>query len=223
MVKRYQRPALPYLFSFSPDLYENCQIGLTLLGPAIHQIPLMAAAVARVAGLDGLPQLSAVDSQGRGIKISFEDRAGMTDRLPVLSLADLLENRMFRYAQTAQVQLETITPLRLLHDGFELTRMEPGILLCALLRRVSSLIAYYGTGQSADYFRFLAGFADALELVQSRPFPAGSHLPRMRGVHGSFLIKGDFSAIGTILELGNLLHVGKGSAYGQGDFMVNPK
>lgn len=219
IVRQYQRPALPYIFSFLHDLNLNNRIALTLLGPAIHHIPCMISAVAQLADLDRLPQFHAVDSQGRSHEIS----EGMTDRLPVLSLADLLENHLFRYADCTKIRLDTITPMRLVHDGFELNRMEPGVLLCAMLRRVSSLVAYYGSGQSADYFRYLSGFADSLELLRFNLSQAVSYLPRMRGVHGSFLIKGDFSSIGPILELGSLLHIGKGGAYGQGDFRIEPK
>jgi len=105
-------------------------------------------------------------------------------------------------------------------DGRELNRFDPVFFIRSLLRRLSSLAAYYGEGVDTDHFRYLAGLAGEVRLL--RQAVVRDTVAQGRGISGSYELQGPFAELGPLLCLGGLVHLGKGVSYGQGAFDVTP-
>lgn len=217
LVRRHQRPGLPYMFSFPTELYVESAFSLTLLGPAIQCIPSIITAIGALGETD--PVVSAVDICGaRTLGSSLPALAELT----ILSAADQLENANFRYHGAKGLVLEVWSPVRLMQDGFEQGRLDPRLFIKAVIRRVSALAAYYGTAGDPEMFRGVASVAEQVRLSDFRPISVPKHLSRLRGVKGICRLEGDFDLMGPLLELGSSFNLGKGASYGQGAFEISP-
>lgn len=212
LVRRYQKPALPFVFAPSPT--SEPALRLTLAGPACDALPLFADTLAAVAGVQVRSGLHAFDYQEQLIPLQFQ-ADGQCSNLPLLSLAELFEQHHSRFVGCRSVEIVFQTPLRLRHNGRELHQIQPAVMIRGLLRRLSSLTAYYGVAGDTDRFTTLAARADEVRLVTREPAVACQ-----RGVYGRYQLKGPFEEFGPYLALGNLVHLGKGAAYGQGSFTV---
>lgn len=211
LVRRHQKPSLPFIFSLPCDGQLEC----LLLGPAIAELPRVLSTVATRAGLAQITTFGAYDYQGVLIELQADGEA----ELPVLSLAALLDLATPRYADCQRLRVTLLTPLRLVSDGRELSRFVVERFVRGVLRRISALMAYYGTAAAPEQFVRLAALADSLRLLAARPLPAPKG---QRGLLGSFDLQGAGDELGPLLELGGLLHVGKGASYGLGAFRVSP-
>jgi len=211
LVRRHQKPSLPFVFSLPDDGQMEC----LLLGPAIAELRRVLSALAARAGLAQLTSFSAYDYQGALIELKDDGKA----ELPVLSLAALLDLTSPRYADCQRLRVTLLTPLRLVSDGRELSRFIGERFARGVLRRISALMAYYGTAAAPEQFVRLAALAGALRLIAARPLQAPQG---QRGLLGSFDLQGSCNELGPMLELGGLLHVGKGASYGMGAFRVSP-
>lgn len=211
LVRRHQKPSLPFVFSLPHDGQLEC----LLLGPAVAELPRVLSTLAARAGLARLASFGAYDYQGALIELKTDGEA----ELPVLSLAALLDLATPRYADCQRLRVTLVTPLRLVTDGRELSRFVAERFVRGVLRRISALMAYYGTAAAPEQFIRLAGLAGTLRLLEARPLAAPNG---QRGLLGSFDLQGNCNELGPMLELGELLHVGKGASYGMGAFRVSP-
>lgn len=211
LVRRHQKPGLPFVFSRPQHGMMEC----LLLGPAIAELPRILATVAELAAITRFQFFQAYDYQGQTVELSADGG----DILPVLSLAELLDMATPRYAACQQVRVTLQTPLRLVADGRELVRFEPFKFVRGVLRRVSSLVAYYGTGSDPEMFIRLADLAGRLRMTEVKLLPV---CRGQRGVSGSFTLQGPADELGPLLEVAGLLHLGKGAAFGLGAFRVGP-
>lgn len=211
LVRRHQKPSLPFVFSLPHDGQLEC----LLLGPAVAELPRVLSTVAARAGLARLASFGAYDYQGALVELKTNGEA----ELPVLSLAALLDLATPRYADCQRLRVTLVTPLRLVTDGRELSRFVTERFVRGVLRRISALMAYYGSAAAPEQFIRLAGLAGTLRLLEARPLAAPNG---QRGLLGSFDLQGNCNELGPMLELGELLHVGKGASYGMGAFRVSP-
>lgn len=211
LVRRHQKPSLPFVFS----LHRDGQLECLLLGPAIAELTRILSTVAARADLPQLTSFGAYDYQGTVVELKTDGG----DELPVLSLAALLDMATPRYATCQGLRVTLVTPLRMVSDGRELSRFVVERFVRGVVRRMSALIAYYGTAAAPEQFIRLASLAGTLRLAVARPAQAPKG---QRGLLGSFDLQGSCNELGPILELGGLLHVGKGASYGLGAFQVSP-
>jgi len=217
LVRIYQRPGVPFVLG-PPQQTESGQLelSLVLLGPAIHQVALFVQAVEQSLGAVGLHQVSVCDYQNlRRILPDLSSRS-LAD-IPVLSAATVFDLATPRFASCRQILITITSPLRMMHQGRELNRFEPALFVKAVLRRISSLMAYYGTNADPDLFRRYAQSAERFRLLSQNVQQQGR-----RGVSGRFVLEGPCNELGPLLSLGGLLHLGKGAAYGNGAFTVSP-
>ncbi len=215
LVRRYQKPALPFVFAPSPT--SEPVLRLTLAGPACDALPLFADTLAAMTGEQVRFGLHAFDYQEQLKPLQFQ-ADGQCDNLPLLSLAELYEQYRSSFVGCRSVELAFQTPLRLRHNGHELQYLQPAVLIRSLLRRLSSLAAYYGAAGDSDQISILAGRADAVQL--QRKTDHGEMKSNRRGICGRYQLNGPFEEFGPYLALGSLVHLGKGAAYGQGIFTV---
>jgi len=187
---------------------------LTLAGPACDALPLFADALAAVAGEQVYSGMQAFDYQEQLLQLQFQ-ADGQCSNLPLLSLAELYELQRRRFIGCRSIEIVFQTPLRLRHHGCELQHLQPAVFIRGLLRRLSSLAAYYGIAGDSDHYSALAARADQVRLVTYQQVAA-----HQRGVCGKFQLQGPFEEFGPYLALGRFVHLGKGAAYGQGSFTV---
>lgn len=211
LVRRHQKPGLPFVFSVPQHDVMDC----LLLGPAIPELSRILTAVAEIAELPEIRCFSACDYQGNAMRLGADGG----DALPVLSLAELLDMATPRYAGCRELQVTLQTPLRLTAAGRELTRFEPVRFARGVVRRLTSLAAYYGNAGIPERFAWLAEGAAAIRVTDARPLsaPVGQ-----RGVLGRFILAGVANELGPLLELGGWLHLGKHASFGAGAFRVTP-
>lgn len=213
LVRRHQKPGLPFVFSLPADGQLDC----LLTGPAIAELPLFLSTVAHLSGSPPICSFSALDYQGQPVALTADGG----DELPVLSLAELLDMATPCYASCQRLRITLQSPLRLMAEGRELNRFEPIRLVRSVLRRVSSLAAYYGMPGEPENVVRLSGFAGRLRASEVQSFRSSPDRGS-RGVLGSCILQGPVDELGPWLQLGGLLHVGKAASYGQGAFQVTP-
>ncbi len=226
-VRRYQKPPLPFVFDlpFLPAGYRGgVTIGLTLVGSAINHLPAYLCAL-RSMFLDQafsacfparLDVIAAVD--GTGARSLLWRAGGEPDlaSVPLIAASQLTDREP---PIGGRLQLEMVTPLRLVQDGRPCR--EPGFSLLArsLMRRVSALAYYYGGEELEMDFRWLAERSAAVETVVStlswHQWGGG-----IQGAVGRVLFCGELADFLPLLLLGERLHVGKGASYGLGCYSI---
>ncbi|MDD2500558.1 MAG: CRISPR system precrRNA processing endoribonuclease RAMP protein Cas6 [Geobacter sp.] len=218
LVRRYQKPGLPFVFYAGSGVDGlDGSLGFNLLGTACGHLPLFLKALNQFTAQDACIRLTASDYQNVAVELNHV-YPEMADNLPVLAAADLLTLYSHRFSCCKKVRLDLLSPLRLARDGHELTRFEPHYFIRSLFRRISSLAVYYGGGVDQKLFRHLAQRATSVSLV--RQLPSKTVGSCLRGVTGSFELAGPFDELGPFLALGEQVHLGKGAAFGMGSFVV---
>lgn len=218
LVRRHQRPSLPFVF----EAYDTAAtaLGLTLLGPACQELPLFLKTVSQLLDHRGGWQVRALDYQGTAFTLDPTKAQGL-DSVPVLSAQELLQQYQQEFIGCSKVSLELCSPLRLMQQGRELNRFLPDQFVRMLLRRLSSLAAYYGTTADLQLFRTLSELASQVRLISSCQAEQASRPATPRGILGNFSLSGPFHDLGPYLALGSLVHVGKGASYGLGSYSIS--
>lgn len=227
-VRRYQKPPLPFVFSFPAAAArqgETVPVGLVLVGQAANHLPAYLTALRQ---LFLLPELrrrvrgtlcSVVSSDLAGTCHELLSADGRTtlDRVLLLSAADLTAPA----TGGQDFILNLRTPLRLLRDGRPLRQLAAPALMGALFRRISALAYYYGEITLPHDFKSLALLSQELLLTagscQWTDWGSG-----VQGLLGRFTLGGDLDDFLPFLLLGELLHVGKGASYGMGEYSLGP-
>jgi len=122
-----------------------------------------------------------------------------------------------------------LTPTRLKHNGKMSRQPDFHVLIRALLRRISSLYYFHcGERWNADY-RGIVEQARAVQTAEAavvwRKWERYSGKQRRRiqmgGLVGSLRYTGALRQFQTLLLLGTIIHVGKGSVFGNGKFRLS--
>lgn len=138
------------------------------------------------------------------------------------------------FAAPADVHLHLQTPLRLQHKGKVLgaAAVTPVILLRQLIRRISIYWQMQRDeaipGETIGYLNQLADSVDTdekrLSFKQWVRFSARQQqLMQMDGVVGHWLLRDVSPQMQQLLWLGQYLHVGKGTAFGLGGYVISPE
>lgn len=216
VAKRHQKPAPPFRFSLAPS---DTSLSLVVLQPALPYLSILLEAIAYCAGV---PLASLCVSAYSSSQLSYTVNPlapALDNELPLDSLADQMLLIEQRFVGTTSVSLSLQSGLRLMHTGRELSRLEPGLLLTASLRRISSLCAYYGTSGDLDVIRSLALAADECRLVSSvGPYRMNGR----RGLLGHYQLLVPNEVLIPWISLAGFFQIGKGSSYGFGGFSVDP-
>lgn len=214
LLRRHQKPGLPFVFNL-PEHGDNgiSRIALMLMGPSIPSIRLFTDVVEAHSGGGAIISLHAIDYQGTITEIGRDGG----DSMPVLSALDILDLETPLSIGCRTVFLRITTPLRISSGGREMSRLDPTVFIRAMLRRISSLAAYYGAPAEPDCMRMLAA---ASEEINCRRTSAVEAPTGRRGLTGLYELKGNLEDIAPYLMLGSMLHLGKGASYGMGSFDV---
>jgi len=221
LVRRHQKPSLPYVFQAIHDAGEDSfKLGVVLLGPATTQVPLFLKALDQLVGQPCCRSLVSFDYQHYPGILQVKNHE-IEGNLPVLAVNDLIALYRHHFSSCCRIRLDLKSSLRLVRDGRELHRFEPVFFIRSLLRRLSAMAAYYGGGVDHEFFRYLAKLSEEVHLSKILPDQDVFH-KTAREITGSYEISGPFEELGPLLVVGGMLHVGKGAAYGKGAFEVTP-
>jgi len=223
-VKRFQKPALPFIFTFpSPHDLDGSQAetecSLVVMGQAIACIDML---------LDGFRdillsfdaevlRIGSQDYQGNVHLLDEGIRHNRPENMIVLSSNDLVDNFVM---PNSDLQIRLLSPLRLFEDGHFVGRFDFSRFARSLLRRVSSMAYYYGAYEFTCDYKELSRQADAVVCVDENFTLVANKDLRIKGImgHGSF--QGDLCGLLPFLIVGEYVHVGKGSTFGMGAYEV---
>ncbi|MBI2353960.1 MAG: CRISPR system precrRNA processing endoribonuclease RAMP protein Cas6 [Deltaproteobacteria bacterium] len=230
IVRRHQKPGVPFAFRLplptAAVKSDRCEAGLVLVGPAVELAPLFCRALDRLLADGGggtrIELVCSQDYQGRSNPLAPDGRGWDCAGLVVMSAAAV---RLLGqcYAERLRITLET--PLKLVNSGRELRVFDPSLFCRTVIRRVSSLAAYYGEEGEGEEFRRLAEQARGVRLIAGNfvcGAPSGLSA-RYGGMSGHGLLGGGVGELAELLRLGMLFNLGKGAAFGLGRYRVEPE
>lgn len=209
---------------FGPD--DRLEFGLVLIGRANRRREELEAAFRDLAHAGLGPRRVPCDVVA--VEPAANDGTPQPDGSPAprLRAADLL--RAGDPARTAVI-LRFTTPLELRDAGAPVARPDFGALIRRLRDRAAALAAFFGDAPLDLDFRGLGDRADSVRLAADQTRRV--HVPRVSGrtgrhhdlggLVGEARYEGD--AIGPLmplLRLGELIHVGRHAAFGNGQFRV---
>jgi CRISPR-associated endoribonuclease Cas6 len=215
---------------------ERLNFGLTLIGHGMNLFPYFLA-VFRELGWAGLGR-----TRGRYELLTIDAVSPYDGRVEDVYRADQQQIRITNLAlnseaMTAQaaelptnrVTLEFLTPTRLKHKGRQVFEGPPfQALIKALLGRTSSL-SYFHCGQRLETdFRGLIDQAASVKMVAaeshwedwSRVSGRQKERINMGGLVGRVTYEGELEPFLPLLALGELIHVGKGTVFGNGQYRI---
>ena len=225
-------PPLDWREAFEPG--ERLDFHVTLIGRGIAYLPYFVlvfqqlgnAGLGRTRGRFRLEKATALGAREEETIFDVED--GMVRNCD-LSLGPTEWERLAAALPADRLTLAFLTPVRLKHRGRWVRSGPPfAALVKALLGRVSSL-SYFHCGQrfEAD-FRGLIHRAAEVRIADcethwqdwSRFSGRQKQRIEMGGLVGRVTYEGDLRAYLPLLALGELVHVGKGTVFGNGKYEV---
>lgn len=221
-LKRHQKPSLPFVFDLpllppAANKGDTFVIALTLFGTAINHVHHYVEAVRQMfAGpvscgtvRGSVERLESLDGHENPIPLSLDDPTG---NMVIVTHGDVA----FPLKGTDRLVLHT--PMQLLRDGRALRSLDPSHFLMSIVRRLSSMVYYYGGYEMEVDYSLLAqasreaGVAgDSFAWVE---WGGG----KIAGLVGEATLTGVAEDFRPFLALGSLMHLGKGAAFGMGRF-----
>lgn len=226
------QPPLDPRETFEPG--DSLEFHVVLIGRGIAYLPYFVlvfqqlgdAGLGRTRGNFVLQQVTAL---GLGDDRPIFDAADGTLYDCDLSAGPADLNALAATLPTDRLTIDFVTPTRLKHHGRWMHEGPPfHVLVRRLLDRVSSL-SYFHCGQRWEIdFRGWIDRAEQVELVDagtgwvdwSRYSGRQNQRVRMGGLVGPATYAGDLAPFRPLLALGELIHVGKGTVFGNGWFRV---
>lgn len=232
---------VPRPYAVQPPLASQTQyapgdvlvFGLTLAGSARTYLPHVIHA------FTALGQMGLGLGRGRATLTRVESIDPLSGAALPLLAGDVLHNQVLTTSGgqilTAAALLSTkltlhfLTPMRLKYEGRFAETPECHILVRATLRRVSQLCAHFGEAAWSLPFGQVIAEAQQVRLrVCHTQWVEWSRLSGSTGQHmnlggfvGSATYEGVSPAVGAVLLLGSLVHIGKASVFGHGAYTVH--
>jgi hypothetical protein len=209
---------------------EDRELELVLVGRACDLFPHVLVAVGRMASgglgsqrvpfrLVGIEQLDQHDDRAR--RPIFDEQR---------QIDEIVQETVRSTAVDDTLELELLTPAQIVSDGQVLDHFELRPFVRALLRRMSSLSAFHcGASLDVDY-RGLIDRAGTVRVskaeLRSDSFDRYSARQKRRvphrGLLGRVTLEGKhLDELAPLLALGEVLHVGKGTAMGMGRYRLD--
>lgn len=238
--------AVPLPFVIEPPLDERREyhpgdrldFGLVLVGKAINYLPYFILAfqelgrngIGKPRGRYSLQRITAIhpwDGRKNLVYDGVDVRVGEPD----LSLTSQEIVQQVTGLPTDHLTLEFLSPAQLKHQGKFATEPKFHIIVRTLLRRLSSLSYFHCDQQWETDYPGLIAAAEEVALVQSDVRWAdwerfsGRQKKRlnMGGIVGSLTYKGALKDFLPLILLGELIHTGKATVFGNGKYRLVTK
>lgn len=234
-------PAAPHPFVFLPPLEEKTLyrpgealcFDLTLVGKGSDFLPYFIYTFERLGERRGLGKgrgRFAVESvtwtSPDGEEFVIYDGSSKTLRNTFRSLT--VQDLPIRTLSLPLCTLHFVTPTRLMYAETLTNTVDFHVLIRALLRRVSNL-SYFHCGADLDLdFRGLIAAAEQIKTLSSdlrwhdweRYSARQDTRMTLGGVLGQVTYRGDWHPFLPLLRLGEAVHVGKGTSFGLGKYVM---
>ena len=237
--KRFKKPAPGFVLAPDPALQglfqptDNITLPILFLGPAVRKISefsLLLESLGQIGLFHGNGQfrLAAIESvAGDGLR-SMLWRKGepLVDLLPPVS--DLQWWLELQPLLGSIIELEVFSPMRLLHQGKPLFQADFSSVFPFLLRRVTAMLAWYGGIEPVEDPVGMVALATQVEVLSGqfkwadwRRLKGDSHQQDLGGLLGKIRLAGpELMEIAWLLQLGSLFQVGRGAAFGAGQYRL---
>lgn len=237
--KQFKKPAPAFVLTPDPAMQgpyapqKRIVLPLLLLGSAIDRFSSVVPLFEQL-GQQGLFHgagqfaLVAIESEdASGLRTLLWEIGQSTTDLQ-LQISDLHWWLQRQDMTGSEIELEFISPMRLLRRGRPLFKTDFAELFPFLLRRVTAMLACHaGSEPIGDPLNLIAQ-ANQLETIANRLYwsdwrrldgEAGAQ--DLGGLLGSIRVAGPaLTELAWLLQLGRMLHVGKGAAYGAGQYRL---
>lgn len=226
VVRRHQKPPLPFAFKISQIEHSSSSIELSLVtvGSAINHLSVFNRAVRQlITAISGqYPDMATCISgvyclDYQSVRHKLGDSFSGEQGLVVLSSQEIMKNTV----EAEKIRLVLKSPLRLLAAGSMLRSMDFSAFLRSQLRRCSSLFAYYGDGELEIDFSGLATAVGQVKCINDGihySLPAWSRHSSQAGLLGTSEFGRIVPGILPLLTLGSYLNAGKGASYALGAY-----
>jgi hypothetical protein len=226
-LRLYQKPPLPFAFKI-PILPEKTgqdheiELSLMIVGESIRYLDLFVKATlgffAPAGSLSNWRVLRVAAAGSDGSRTALPLAAGLGDfpSLPLLSFDDLIAGG----GSCSRISLNIESPLRLIHQGSVMRELPFSRVAGALFRRISALTYYYGGEELPHDFRWLAMQSQKI-VCKGADLRWVNRGGVLQGLEGTLLFRGGLTEFMPFLQLGSLLNIGKGAAYGMGSYSIS--
>jgi hypothetical protein len=243
-MRRYT--AAPHPFVFEPPAGgvtipagQPLVVGMTVFGKALASLPHFVFALEQLGqrGLGGRRVRCALSS----VQGSLEGRQwtlySLDDRVP--RSADAFEKEItlpphpcaasFDRGTSERVTIELLSPTRVVYDSRLAMEFPFHVLVRSLVRRIGHLSYFHcGGDPSALAFREWIDLASGVETIEHdlRWFDWERYSSRqqttmhMGGLMGRVTFEGKLAPFYRLLDIGQIVHVGKGTSFGLGRFRI---
>lgn len=236
-------PHAPHPFVIEPPLDERevfqpgeeLRFGLVLIGKALDYLPyfiysfdeLGRIGIGRRKGKYEVTAVLGVGQDGKGRRIYDGPTKTLINTYPILTGDDLLQLGPLP-TPNSQLPLLFLTPTRLKYEANLTSDLEFHILIRNLLRRISTMSYFHcGTRLELD-FKGLIERAKRVKVIKSdlrwadweRYSNRQQGRIKMGGFVGRISFEGKYDEFMPLLRLGELVHVGKGTVFGLGQYRI---
>ncbi|TFH50040.1 MAG: CRISPR system precrRNA processing endoribonuclease RAMP protein Cas6, partial [Methanothrix sp.] len=234
-VQRFQRPAPAFVLKADSMQGKNVFIGqewqmeILFIGSGIPLIPdfirafqqMGQSGIFRDLGRFNVVAVSSIGASGEVAEISISGRGSAAQVLPLNWLVDRMGN-------FGNLRLEVVTPARLVSHGKPLFHPDFLHLFPFILRRVGAMLWHWGGVEHEIDPHPLLSAATQVEVLENylnwedwKAIPEVRGMEALGGIAGSLLLTGSaLMDLHWVLSLGSLLNIGKGAAYGAGEYVL---
>lgn len=231
-LKRYQKPPLPFAFSFpqldgSSELNAEIVCGLVVIGHAIPHLEMLLDGFADLLSVCVSPvsaeiaQVACRDYQGSIVANGcIRSRNLVPHNLLIASSEGLVESRTWG---NSELHIRLLSSLRLHEHGRSVVRFDFCRFARSVLRRVSALAYYYGESEFCCDFKELSRQVEDVICTDDHFCYRNDKNRKLSGMIGYGSFSGDFSQLVPFIAIASYVHTGKGSSFGMGDFEILPE
>jgi len=238
IMRKYRSAPHPFIIQpppekkreYKPD--DTISFDLILIGRALDYLPYFIYAFSELGNIGigrakGRYELRKVEAEGAGIIYSSDTKTICNFNTSVLNLDPSMSNP--ESYNPGFMTLNFLTPTRIVYNGHLTIDLEFHILIRNLIRRLSLLYYFHCGGDSSEWdFKGIINKAEGVKVMKrdlrwydwERYSARQDTRMKMGGFVGKITFKGDIGPFMSILRAGEVLHVGKGTAFGLGRFEI---
>jgi CRISPR-associated endoribonuclease Cas6 len=226
-MKKYNHIPHPFVLYLLRNEKTDISFGLKLFGKSMKYLPYFILSFLRLgkAGLGKEKSRFVIDkvldiSTGKAL---FEN-GDITSNIAGTSFYEFPSGNSPSDLKAVKIILKS--PLSIRNNGKALKEIEPESFMITLVRRLGNII-YFHTDTPLDLdFREIKEKAQLLSVEESnvRTISRDRFSTRQKNridmfaLEGNFTLKGDLTPFYNYLKLGEIIHVGRGTSFGQGRF-----